>query len=241
MTDALVRTRVVIPAYDAERTVGDVVRAVRAQGFADVLVVDDGSRDATAARARAAGARVEQHAVNRGKGAALRTALGICARDGVDAMLTLDADGQHRAEDLQRLCAAAARDPRTLVLGVRDLAGAGAPRANRISNGISNFFLSWFAGRGLDDTQCGLRRYPVREVTRLALRGEGYELEAEVVLRAARAGVPIAQVPIRVHYPPEGERVTHFRTRRDVPRIIVRVLDALVTPARRGDGGDGAP
>jgi hypothetical protein len=113
------------------------------------------------------------------------------------------------------------------VLGVRDLAGAGAPVANRFSNGISNFFLSRFAGHDLEDTQCGLRSYPVRAIAGLPLRGDGYEFEAEVILWAARAHVPIVQVPIRVHYPPEDQRLTHFRTRRDVPRIIVRVLRTL--------------
>jgi glycosyltransferase involved in cell wall biosynthesis len=225
-------TRVVIPAYDAAASVGDVVRAVRAEGWADVLVVDDGSRDATGARATEAGARVVRHDRNRGKGAALRTALAACADDGADVMYTLDADGQHDPRDLRAL-ADAAPDPAALVLGTRDLAAAGAPRANQISNGISNFFLSRFTGVRLDDTQCGLRRYPVRATLALGLRGTGYELEAEVILRAARAGVPIVQVPVRVHYPPEDERVTHFRTRRDVPRIIVRVLQALAD-ARKG-------
>jgi glycosyltransferase involved in cell wall biosynthesis len=226
------RTRVVVPAYEAGATVGAVVHAVRDAGFADVLVVDDGSADGTGAVARAAGARVVRHAVNRGKGAALRTALAACAADQLDAMLTLDADGQHRAQDLLALAAAAREAPRALVLGVRDLRTAGAPRANQLSNRISNFFLSRFVGFPLRDTQGGLRCYPVRETLALGLRGTGYELEAEVILRAARAGLPIVQVPIGVYYPPERERKTHFRTRRDVPRIIYRVLETLATARR---------
>lgn len=225
-------TRVVIPAYDAEASVGQVVRAVFAEGWRDVWVVDDGSRDATAKAARAAGAFVVSHPHNRGKGAALRTALAACADDGIDTMLTLDADGQHDPRDLRVLVEAAPESPDVLVLGTRDLRAAGAPRANRFSNGVSNFFLSRFAGMALHDTQCGLRRYPVRATIALGLRGTGYEFEAEVILRAARAGVPIVQVPIRVHYPPEEKRVTHFRTRRDVPRIIYRVLEALATSRR---------
>jgi hypothetical protein len=123
-----------------------------------------------------------------------------------------------------------------LVLGVRDLHASGAPRANQLSNRISNFFLSWFAGRRLDDTQCGLRRYPVSATLALGARGSGYEYEAEVVLRAARAGLPIAQVPIAVYYPPEQARTTHFRTRRDVPRIIARVLWVLASSKQRRSG-----
>ncbi len=226
------RTRVLIPAFNAAEKVGDVVRAVRAEGWSDVLVIDDGSTDRSADVAREAGAAVVRHAVNRGKGSALRTGLSVCRDDGVDMALTLDADGQHRATDLSVLMAAAPDDRDALVLGIRDLVRAGAPRANQMSNGISDFFLSRFAGLHLLDTQCGLRRYPVAKTLALASRGTGYEFEAEVILRAARAGVRIVQVPIDVHYPPEKDRKSHFRTRRDVPRIIFRVLETLATSRR---------
>lgn len=225
------RTRVVIPAFDAGEAVGHVVRAVLAEGWDDVLVVDDGSSDGSGEVARAAGARVVTHAVNRGKGAAIRTGLAACRDDGIDTMLTLDADGQHRATDL-RVLMQASDDREALVLGIRDLVRAGAPRANQISNGISDFFLSRFAGVALRDTQCGLRRYPVARTLALDPRGTGYEFEAEVILRAARSGVRIVQVPIDVHYPPEKDRKSHFRTRRDVPRIIYRVLETLATARR---------
>lgn len=223
------RVRVLIPAFNAERSVGDVVRSVRSAGWADVLVIDDGSTDRTGDAAGAAGARVVTHDVNRGKGSALRTGLTVCRDAGFDVALTLDADGQHRASDLRVLMEAAAGDPDALVLGIRDLVRAGAPRANRISNGISDFFLSRFAGMSLGDTQCGLRRYPVGRTLALSPRGTGYEFEAEVILRAARAGIRIVQVPIDVRYPPEQDRKSHFRTRRDVPRIIFRVLETLAT------------
>ena len=223
------KTRVVIPAYNASDAVGNVVRAVRSEGFEDVVVLDDGSTDHTAQTAKDAGARVVSHRANRGKGAAIQSGLALCRDDGIDAMLTLDADGQHKATDLRVLLNAAPDDPNALVLGIRDLVRAGAPRANRMSNRISDFFISRFAGMPLGDTQCGLRRYPVRETLALGLRGSGYEMEAEVILRAARAGIRIVQVPIDVHYPPERDRKSHFRTRRDVPRIVFRVLEALVT------------
>jgi glycosyltransferase involved in cell wall biosynthesis len=224
-------TRVVIPAFDAGEAVAAVVRSVRDLGWDDVVVIDDGSRDGTGDFAREAGARVVVHPVNRGKGSALRTGLSVCRDDGIDAMLTLDADGQHKATDL-RVLMEATDDRDALVLGIRDLARAGAPRANQMSNGISDFFLSRFAGTRLRDTQCGLRRYPVTRTLALDPRGTGYEFEAEIILRAARAGVSIVQVPIDVHYPPEKDRKSHFRTRRDVPRIIFRVLETLVTARR---------
>lgn len=119
----------------------------------------------------------------------------------------------------------AASDPDALVLGLRELAQAGAPRKNQLSNQISNFFISRFAGRPLQDTQCGLRRYPIKTTLGLAPHGEGYDFEAEVLLRSVWAGVPIVEEPIRVLYP--DDRVTHFHVVRDPWRIVRTVVTAL--------------
>ena len=116
--------------------------------------------------------------------------------------------------------------PEALVLGVRDLLRDGAPRANRFSNGFSNVFLSLFSRRKLSDTQCGLRRYPVRRTLMLGVRDDGFGFETEVLLRALRAGLPILQTDIAVLYP--RERTTHFDSRRDPWRIVGRVLRTLV-------------
>lgn len=225
------RVVAVVPAYFAESTAGEVVRALselwpKQEGLPPVIVVDDGSRDGTSEVARAAGAYVLRHPRNRGKGAALATGMERALRFGAEAVVTVDADGQHPAEEAVRL----AQHPApldALVLGIRDLAGAGAPRANQRSNAISNFFLSRFAKRPLADTQCGLRRYPVAKTLALAPRARGYGFEAEVVLRAARAGWPIAEVPIRVLYPPD--RRTHFHPVRDPARIVFRVVSTLLS------------
>ncbi len=191
-----------------------------------VFVVDDGSRDATADAARAAGARVLVHGKNRGKGAALRTGMSAAAASGFDAAVTLDADGQHPVDEARRLVDVDP-DPEALVLGVRDLVRAGAPRANQLSNRISNLFLSLFSRRPLADTQCGLRRYPLPLALALDGRDDGYAFEAEIILRAIASGVRIVEVPVRVIYPPASERVTHFDSVRDPYRIVVRVVRTL--------------
>ncbi len=186
-------------------------------------MVDDGSRDATVRLARAAGVRVVSHAKNLGKGAALNTGLHEARALGCDVALTVDADGQHPAISARRVLEGSA-DPRALVLGVRDLLRAGAPGKNRFSNGISNFFLSKFAGQKLGDTQCGLRRYPVEETLRLGPKAAGYAFEAEVILRFCADRLKVVEVPIEVVYPPEKERVTHFDSVRDPARIVGVVL-----------------
>lgn len=220
------RVAAVIPAFDAERTISAVVTeaVLHLADLGTVYVIDDGSRDATAELARAAGALVISHGDNRGKGRALRTGLERATMDGHRAVVTLDADGQHPAAEARRL-ALLDGDPRALVLGTRDLKGAGAPRPNRISNAISNGFLSLFTRRLLGDTQCGLRRYPLPLALELGAKDDGYAFEAEIILLAIAAGLPIIQHPIQVLYP--EDRTTHFDSVRDPIRVIRRVLKTL--------------
>jgi len=225
------KTVAIVPAYQAGASVARVVTGLLKlwpdqPGKAAVIVVDDGSTDDTAEQARAAGAHVVRHGENRGKGAALRTALMEALELGAEMAVSVDADAQHPPEEALRLALDPA-PPDALVLGVRNLERDGAPRANRISNGISNFFLSLFSRRPLADTQCGLRRYPVRASLALDARADGYAYEAEIVLRAARAGWKISQVPVRVLYP--DERISHFHVVRDPARIVARVVATLVS------------
>jgi len=246
------RACVVIPALDAEPSIGALIAGIRETlpELRDaVIVVDDGSTDATARVARDAGCVVVtsdasaarasdlegasgDRSANLGKGAALRAGLEAARARGMSVALTVDADGQHPPAEARRVLLAASRET-TLVLGVRDLVRDGAPRANRFSNGVSNFFLSRFAGRRLRDTQCGLRRYPVRETLALGARGEGYDFEAEVLLRAIWSGLDVVEEPVRVLYP--EDRTTHFRVGRDVRRIIRTVV---ATVGERWLGGD---
>lgn len=223
-----VRVAAVIPAYDAARTIASVVRETLEafDGVGQVYVVDDGSRDATADLAREAGAVVLSHEHNRGKGRALRTGLGRAAADGHAAAVTLDADGQHPPSEARRL-ALLPTDPGALILGIRDLKGAGAPRPNRISNAISNGFLSMFSRKLLADTQCGLRRYPLPRVLEIGGRDDGYAFEAEIILLAIAAKLPIVETPIAVVYP--EDRTTHFDSVRDPMRVIRRVVKTLVS------------
>jgi len=228
----------IVPAYQACHSVGRVITDLfrawpQNLGGPAVLVVDDGSTDGTARAAEQAGATVIQHERNRGKGAALKSGFFHARSLGAKIAVTVDADGQHPAAEAMRLLAHPSPE-HALVLGVRDLIRDGAPRANRFSNGFSNVFLSLFSRRRLSDTQCGLRRYPIAQTLALDPRETGYGFEAEVILRAARAGWPIEQVPVRVIYPPQNERVSHFHVVRDPARIVFRVLHTFATaPGRR--------
>ncbi len=229
-----------IPAFQAATTIAAIVRKLEqelaARGLeAPIIVVDDGSTDETASEAEQAGATVVRHTENRGKGAALRTGLQWGREQGLDALVSLDADGQHPEREAVRLLLhQTADDQNTLVLGVRDLGAAGAPRKNRRSNRFSNWVLSLFGGTRLEDTQCGLRRYPIHRTQELASSAPGFAFESDTVLRAARIGMPLEHVPVEVIYPPESERVTHFDSVRDPARIVARVvLTTLAIPHHR--------
>ena len=220
------RTIALIPAYQAAATVGDVVRGVRSL-LPTVVVVDDGSSDATAAAARAAGAEVVQHAVNRGKGAALVTGLSHLAAAGATHALTLDADGQHLPSEIPALLVASARAPRALVVGVRRKEGHTIRGINLIGNWVADRLMTWIAGTALPDTQSGFRIYPIAATLALGAQGSRFDFETEILLRAARAGIPLEGVPVVVHYPPVAERVSHYRPWVDTVRIVRTVARVL--------------
>ncbi len=216
----------IIPAYQAAATVGAVVAGARGM-CARVIVVDDGSADATGAAAAAAGAEVVRHPANAGKGAAIQTGLRTLAADGIARALTLDADGQHFPSEMPVLLAASDATPRAIVVGVRRKEGQPIARANKLGNWVADRFLRLIAGRPIPDTQSGFRIYPVAATLALGATGLRYEYETEILLRAARAGVPVLGVPIRVYYPPIAERVSHYRPWRDTLRVIGIVVRLL--------------
>lgn len=184
-------------------------------------VIDDGSGDDTAEIARGAGAQVVSHATNLGKAAALRTALAMAERRGLDAIVTLDADGQHLVSDAIHLDRTVA-DRAALVLGVRDMARDGAPSTNQRGNRIANYWVRLFTERAFVDSQCGLRRYPVPATNRLGVLGERFAFETEVIIRAFDAGLSIVEVPVGVRYP--SERTSHFQLWRDPLRMTFRLI-----------------
>lgn len=221
------RGAALVPAYNAGASIGAVVTGTRPV-LSPVVVVDDGSADETAARAAAAGAEVLRHAANQGKGAALVTGLAHLAGRGIDRALTLDADGQHLPDQIPLLLAASDAVPGAIVVGVRRKEGFEIKRIARLGNWVADRLMRWIAGQPLPDTQSGFRVYPVAATLALGTRGTRYDFETEVLLRAARAGMPVLGVPVRVYYPPVAERVSHYRPWADTLRIIRSVLRVVL-------------
>jgi len=219
-----------VPAYQAAAKLGEVLRRLTAlERPPVVLVVDDGSRDATALVARQHGARVLSFAANRGKGHALLAGFAVLCPE-FDAVVTLDADGQHPPECLPDFVRAAEAGA-DLVLGVRART-PDMPLARRFANGFSSGWATWLAGQRVSDSQCGYRLHSRRLLERTPLTPGRYEVETELVVRAARLGFRIAEVEIPTIYGAEQSQVQAFR---DVPRIIGTLLrlagEGVVPPA----------
>jgi hypothetical protein len=219
-----------IPAFQAEPWIADVVRRSRAQ-LETVLVVDDGSRDQTARRAQDAGAEVVRHPSNRGKGAALRTGFAILLARGFAGIVTLDADGQHLPEEIAKL-EAAWRSGAHLVLGARDHLFAGMSPLRRFSNTLSSRAISLAAGRSLSDVQTGLRVYDRALLEHVPVRGDRFEAESGMVVAAARAGFRIASVPTDLGFV-DGRHTSHYRPVVDSLRIARAVLGARMRAGAR--------
>jgi glycosyltransferase involved in cell wall biosynthesis len=221
------RIAAVIPCLNCEATVADVAASAAAHVDA-VLVVDDGSGDATAARAREAGAEVLVHAVRRGKGCALQSGLEWARERGFTHVFAVDGDGQHLASEMPILLEASAADPRAVVLGERSREGHDISPMKLFGNRFANRWVEIASGRWFEDTQSGFRIYPV--ATTLALGGHAshYGWETEVLIRALRAGMPVVCRTVKVHYPPADRRVSYYRPWIDTIRIIFIVVGLIL-------------
>lgn len=215
----------VIPTYQNAKTLLKVVADVH-RVVDTVFVVDDGSNDGTAALLdKATGnerpEKVLTHPKNCGKGAALKTGLTYARQQGFRYAVTVDADGQHRADDIPALLKAVEEEPDALVIGSRGLQHENMPAKSTFANRFSNFWFALQTLQRLPDTQSGLRIYPLRCLHGLRWMSARYEAELTLLVFSAWAGVKLLPVPVSVYYPPRDQRVTHFRPGRDFTRISV--------------------
>ncbi len=217
---------VIIPAYNNSGTVVEVVRSVLAY-CPNVIVVCDGPTDGTDKVLQAASLPVQVIAYkpNRGKGVALMSGFKAALSQGFRYAVTLDADGQHRADDLPAMVGQIAAAPGALLMGCRGLLHDNMPRKNTFANRLSNFWFTVQTGLRLPDTQTGYRCYPLFRMGKMRLLTTRYEAELEMLVRCVWRNIPVKSVPIHVYYPPSDKRVSFFRPFRDFMRI--GMLNAL--------------
>jgi glycosyltransferase involved in cell wall biosynthesis len=213
-----------IPGYQEEPRIAAVVRA--AMRHLPVVVVDDGSTDDTAAQAEAAGATVIRQVPNQGKGAALRQGFRHALDLGVEAVVTLDADGQHDPAEIPRFLAAFEADHPELIVGRRNFRVM--PPVRRLSNTVGGLIVSVAVGRRIPDNQSGYRLIGRRLMADLlASEEDGFAFEVEMIARCIALDLPIAWIPIRTIYAGEPSHIRpwpHFvsflRAAGDARRIV---------------------
>lgn len=221
---------IVIPTYNNGGTLAQVLTDVLAYSF-PVIVVNDGSTDQTAEVLKSfPGIRVISYPTNRGKGYALNTGLKAAIEAGYRYAITLDSDGQHYADDIPVFLKEIEQHPDSLLIGARNLASDNMPGKNTFANKFSNFWFTLETGIRLADTQSGYRLYPLHKLKNMHLFTTKYEYELEIIVQAAWRNIRVANVPVKVYYPPAGERVSHFRPLQDFTRISL-LNSVLVTIA----------
>lgn len=226
------RVCIVIPAYEPGEEFAAYAQEVLAAGLGPVLVVDDGSGPAYAglfAELAAMGCTVLTHEQNRGKGAALKTALRWYGahEDGCAGIVTADCDGQHTVRDVRRVCEAMEACPGTLVLGCRDF-GPGTPARSATGNRVTSAAMRVLYNIDLKDTQTGLRGIPNGMHSELLkVRGERYEYELNMLIDAKQRNIPFTIVPIETVYF-NNNAGSHYRTVADSVRILHQMGSGLV-------------
>ena len=224
------RVAIVIPALNAAAMLEPVVRASLGQ-LPDVIVVDDGSTDATGAVAAAAGARVVRHDHNRGKGAALRTGFAVALAEGFDGVISLDADGQHLPADVPKFLAARADSGADLIIGGRSEHFAGMLPRRRLANRFSAWTIGIAAGVAVTDSQSGFRFYSADLLRAIELRADGFDMESEVIVRAGRRGFRILTIPIDLGFV-NGVATSHYRPVKDTVKIAWTVGKTCLSSLR---------
>ena len=213
---------VIIPALNAEHSIGAVVRGIRAiVPDARILVVDDGSTDQTGPVAEACGAQVVTHSRNQGKGAALNTGFQHVLRDSTEWVVTLDADGQHDPADMRAFLQNIAQNRWDLLLGNRMASRDRMPWPRVLSNTITSWLISQRLGQRVADAQCGFRAIRRKVLETMQIAGTGFTAESELLLKAGLRGFRIGHVSVQTIY--SGE-TSHIAPLRDTGRFILLYL-----------------
>jgi glycosyltransferase involved in cell wall biosynthesis len=221
---------VVIPAYNEAASIRSVAERALAQ-IPEVIVVNDGSTDGTAAELAGLPLTLISNPVNLGKGASLWRGFALALAEGADAVITLDGDAQHCPEDIPRLIAAWQAQPARIIIGARLHEREKVPPLRYFGNRFANFWVAWASGFPVRDSQSGFRVYPASLLKRINVShgpGARFAFESEILIEAGRAGVRTTAVPIPAIYPPNA-RTSHYRSAVDTARIVRMIAWKLLT------------
>lgn len=220
---------VLIPSYNESKTIGSLVEKIKAKGL-DVVVIDDGSVDQTSQIARKSGAEVLRYEENKGKGASLKGGFCYVLRKDYEAVITMDADGQHSPENIPDFINAAAEPDADIVVGNRMSSSKGMPHIRWLTNHLMSFLISKVCAQDIPDSQCGFRLIKRKLLEELNLKSDNYEIESEILVKACCKGFKIKFIPIRTIYAKEASQINPVVDTIRFSRFIWPLLFKKIAP-----------
>ena len=218
------KTVVLIPAFNEEKGISQLVKDLRTI-VEEIIVVDDGSCDKTAAIAAEAGAKVIFHEENKGKGVALRTGFQAAISDGADAVITMDGDGQHDWREVPKLIKKAEESGADIVIGDRMGDISSMPPIRILTNRLTSWFVSRLGGQKISDSQSGYRLIKRNVLENVKLETANYDLESEILIKASRQGYITSSVPVKTIYHADGvSKINPFMDTLRFAKLIVRLM-----------------
>ncbi|MDP2920778.1 MAG: glycosyltransferase family 2 protein [Candidatus Omnitrophota bacterium] len=212
---------IIIPTYNEARTIGAIVSQLDQRGFR-VVVVDDGSGDRTVIDANRSGAELIIHSKNSGKGRCIREGMDHALKNGCEAVITMDGDGQHSLADIDKFIAEYKRSGADVIVGNRLHNPRKMPLIRRCTNRLMSFMISFLIAERVDDSQCGYRLISRKAMEAMALRTTKYEIESEILMEAKRRGLKISSVKIDSIYDGEISQINPFL---DTVRFVKFVIN----------------
>ncbi|NOZ64108.1 MAG: glycosyltransferase family 2 protein [Caldiserica bacterium] len=213
-----------IPAYQEEERIGEVVKRTRKiAGVDEVIVVDDGSVDRTSEVAERSGATVLKHVKNAGKGKSLQTGFSYAVSKGFDAVVTLDGDGQHLPEEIPLFIEKASKEDADIVVGSRMEDPQGMPPVRYWTNVITSLITTMLAGTRIRDSQSGFRLIRSRVLQEVSLESPKFAVESELLIKAGKKGFKIREIPITSVYLPDSTRKSKISPWKDTLRFFMLI------------------
>jgi glycosyltransferase involved in cell wall biosynthesis len=217
---------IIIPAYNEKNNISKLVRDLKPKNC-DILVIDDGSTDSTAAIAESEGVIIIRHEKRMGKGVSLRDGFNFALKNSYEAVITMDGDGQHSADDVSKFIDCAREIKADVVIGNRMGNPHRMPLLRIITNAAMSKLISGLCRQHIPDSQCGFRLISLEVLRNISLDSSNFEIESEILIEASKRGFRIASIPIRSIYHGGKSKINPFLDTLRFLKFIVKKLWTL--------------